>query len=84
MTAVERLKMRRREAKKRGDCSSCCTQPAEPNSVKCARCRNGHRRNDKQRAEQNLKQQAAQAPWCMECIACGFHRVDCPTRMVAA
>jgi hypothetical protein len=78
----ETIRQRRIASADRGDCTSCFKLPAEPKSKKCRRCRENHRkaqRTYEQTKRRGLRLPVRNAQWCDECLACGFHRGDCPT-----
>jgi hypothetical protein len=70
-------KERRAAARLRGDCQVCCKRQAEPDATKCGICRDTHRKA--QRKYDAKRFNRGQGTWCDECLACGFHRGDCPT-----
>lgn len=66
----------RADAAARGDCTLCCSAPAVPGRRRCQPCADRYRLRPSKLAS---TQKARDALWCDECIACGFHRADCPT-----
>ena len=76
---------RRTEARANGLCGQCCINPA-PDSFRCDTCKH-HVNTTRQAWRTQLRDGTRvkkQSQWCDECIACGFHRYDCPTLKVKA
>jgi hypothetical protein len=71
-------KARRDAARERGECLQCCRRPVEEGKSRCRHCLDVNAHAHKDRSERTAREQAARV-WCDECIACGFHRADCPT-----
>ena len=67
-----------------GLCRRCGKAPQSDGTKACATCRERMRISDAKRAPNRPGPATSmRQEWCDECIACGFHRHDCPTRRAA-
>lgn len=73
------LKEKRQAAADRGLCKTCRKNEPSGENVTCDQCLAAA-----SEYKRKSLQEAAGADWCMECLAFGFHRVECSKRERAA
>ena len=80
---VELARARRAERRAQGLCIKCGI--ARSQGIRCHPCAAKHRESQtayeaKRPPRYVRRADPAERVWCDECIACGFHRDDCPTQ----